>query len=687
MNTAQDHRYSTTYYPAGNRPHLFLVREAAPEYEPEAAPSLGAEQTAAPESSSVSEAVELLPIEAEVFPAIKPDEAGPASEPDTSLDPDDELEELGDRCITAYMQADALQYQAMVLLVEFHRREGWKHTPHPSTARWLAWRLGIHLHTAQERLRTALALEQLPLTSEAMAEGQLSYAKVRTLTRAATPDNEAFLVEHAKAGSAANLDRLISGWKLLDRRDEVTAEVIRHRQRRFSAFVDADGMVVVRGRLDPEVGAVFMRAVEAATDALYRDEWQRAKEREAEARKAEGMDADDGNAKGTKKWEQGKGKGTGCGCGCEGRDEDEEDGDAGLSLTAECRALERSSRAVADAELGEATPAQRRADAVGLLAERSLAAGFGVAVVRHSRAHGVLPAGSGGERPESGSEKEAGTEADSNATSGTSATSLPAGSGGEDTADTGNARNLLPAGSGGEDVQVHAHAQTHSCGCGCGHDHEPAPTPPPPPISGTRAERFMVMLHVDEATLSEHGEPGLSELQDGTRVSAETARRLSCDCCMVEIYRGPDGEVTGAGKRKRTVSPQVRRALEARDRGCRFPGCGARFTEAHHVVHHKDGGEATLENCMLLCRIHHWCVHEGGVKVWMDRNGQAVFFTRKGKAFAGAPPRKLPPPKRPGGKAFEAPEVDAWASAPKYNFDRDIPWEEEARAREALDPA
>ena len=83
-------------------------------------------------------------------------------------DPDDELFTLGERCAEAYMQSDALQYQAMRLLVEFHRREGWRDTGFSSTAEWLAWRIGIQPGAARERLRTALALDDLPLISEAM---------------------------------------------------------------------------------------------------------------------------------------------------------------------------------------------------------------------------------------------------------------------------------------------------------------------------------------------------------------------------------------------------------------------------------------------------------------------------------------------------------------------------------------
>ena len=159
----------------------------------------------------------------------------------------------------------------------------------------------------------------------------------------------------------------------------------------------------------------------------------------------------------------------------------------------------------------------------------------------------------------------------------------------------------------------------------------------PAPISGSRAERYQVMLHVEEATLREFTEPGQSELEDGTRVSAETSKRISCDCGVVAIGHGPDGQVMSAGRRSRTVPPALRRALEARDRGCRFPGCGLRFTEAHHIVHWADGGETSLRNTVLLCRTHHRAVHEGRVQVCMDVGGQVAFFTPKGKVLFDAP--------------------------------------------------
>jgi len=198
------------------------------------------------------------------------------------------------------------------------------------------------------------------------------------------------------------------------------------------------------------------------------------------------------------------------------------------------------------------------------------------------------------------------------------------------------------------------------------------------------------MLHVDVDTLTEEGEPGRSELEDGTRVSAETARRIACDAGHVEVRSGPDGAVLGAGRRTRTIPPALRRALESRDRGCRFPGCGLRFTDAHHIVHWADGGETSLTNLVLLCRRHHRRVHEDGHRVFSDRDGKIVFFTPSGKALfdASPPPELLPDPveRLVRGNRARGITPDWQSGATRWKYDRDVPWPIEAAAMEALDP-
>jgi hypothetical protein len=306
----------------------------------------------------------------------------------------------------------------------------------------------------------------------------------RALTRVATAENEEDLLELARGCRADTIERIVRGWKLGNREDEVDRENERYASRELAVFPDGDGMYVIRGQLTPELGVLLMRAVEAASDALYREK-----------------DAEHVSA------------------GTTSRD-----------------------------------AAQRRADALGLVAERALAVGFGTDI--------------------------------------------------------------------GSDAR--------------------------PPLSGTRAERYQVVLHVDVESLEAEGGLGRSELQDGTRVSAETSRRLTCDASVVPIGHGADGSILGVGRRTRTISPALRRALEARDGGCRFPGCGLRFTDAHHVRHWADGEETSLDNLLLLCSHHHRLVHEQGWKAeWWGRERHAAFVDPRGQVHMDTrhvPPQLLPDP-------------------------------------------
>jgi hypothetical protein len=98
-----------------------------------------------------------------------------------------------------------------------------------------------------------------------------------------------------------------------------------------------------------------------------------------------------------------------------------------------------------------------------------------------------------------------------------------------------------------------------------------------------------------------------------------------------------DGQVTEVGARTRTVPPALRRVLQHRDRGCRFPGCGLRFTQAHHIEHWAEGGPTTLSNLALLCRRHHRSVHEDGFDVERLANGELEFRRPDGRPLPEAP--------------------------------------------------
>ena len=124
----------------------------------------------------------------------------------------------------------------------------------------------------------------------------------------------------------------------------------------------------------------------------------------------------------------------------------------------------------------------------------------------------------------------------------------------------------------------------------------------------------------------------------GIHVSAETARRLACDAATVTMHHAPGGEILDVGRRTRTISPALRRALAARDRQCRFPGCGNVRCDAHHIEHWADGGRTSLDNLVLLCRRHHRAVHEEGYRVTIDAAGDVKFLRPDGHPLPEAPP-------------------------------------------------
>jgi hypothetical protein len=206
---------------------------------------------------------------------------------------------------------------------------------------------------------------------------------------------------------------------------------------------------------------------------------------------------------------------------------------------------------------------------------------------------------------------------------------------------------------------------------------------------GSRADRYQVVLHVEAGTLERTGEPGRSELEDGTRVSAETSRRIACDASVVEVQHGRDGGILDVGRRRRTIPPAIRRALDARDRGCRFPGCGSRFTDAHHVMHWADGGETKLDNLVLVCRFHHRLLHEEGYRLELNPwpGGRPVFYDPR-----GLPVPEGPPCTEAGPEAVEAliranrrrGVAPSWNTAScRWEREEDIPFDVVDRAEEA----
>ena len=382
------------------------------------------------------------------------------------------LDRLGDEIAELSAHLDAATARLLDLIREFDARGGWN-SGFRSCAAWLSWRVGLDLGAARERVRVARALGTLPLLAQALGRGELSYAKVRALTRVATPETEGRLLGVGRAGTAAHVERIVRGWRCVDRRAEAREAAQRHRNRALRVYQDEDGMVVVRGRLEPEVGALLMQALAAARETLY----QRGRDR---------------------------------------------------------------SVAVGHGNVSAETPsmAHRQADALALLAETAL-------------------------------------------------------------------------------------------------HHELDP--------GAPGERYQVVVHVDAPVLADPDQPGQSVLEDGARVPAETSRRLACDASRVVMRHDEQGRVVEIGARTRTIPPALRRALQHRDSGCRFPGCSVRFGQGHHLRHWAHGGPTTLSNLALLCHRHHRAVHEEGFQVAREADGELRFRRPDGRPFPEVPaPAKVP---------------------------------------------
>ena len=379
------------------------------------------------------------------------------------------LDRLGDEIAELAAHLDAATARLLDLIREFDARGGWGHGCR-SCAHWLSWRVGLEPGAAREHVRVARALGSLPQLREALARGDLSYSKVRALTRVATPETEERLVAVGRAGTAEHVELIVRGWRRMDRKAEAQETTRRHRNRALHVYPDGDGMVVIRGRLEPEVGAVVMQALTAAREALSR------------RRRAE-------------------------------------DVPAGTS--------------VVDGSAEAPTMEQQQADALALVAEAALHRGM-----------------------------------------------------------------------------------------------DP----------GAPGERYQVVVHVDAQVLADADAPGQSVLDGGARVPAGTSRRLACDASRVVMRHDADGRITEVGARTRTIPPALRRALQHRDKGCRFPGCGRLLGQGHHIRHWAHGGPTTLSNLTMLCRRHHRAVHEEGFQVERLADDELCFRGPDGRLLSDVPP-------------------------------------------------
>jgi hypothetical protein len=154
------------------------------------------------------------------------------------------------------------------------------------------------------------------------------------------------------------------------------------------------------------------------------------------------------------------------------------------------------------------------------------------------------------------------------------------------------------------------------------------------------ADRADVVVHLAPSTMEgAHA----ATLDDGTPVTAETLRRVACDCGLIAVSEDERGEVLDVGRKTRSIPVALRRAVMLRHPTCAFPGCTHdRFIDIHHCEHWIDGGETKLGNLVPLCTYHHRFLHEGGWRVAMN-DGSPRFIEPSGTTFPTLPRKHRAP--------------------------------------------
>jgi hypothetical protein len=183
-----------------------------------------------------------------------------------------DADRLADEIAEVASHIDAATHRLLSLIRRFDEDGGWAVHGALTCAHWLNWRIGLDLGAARERVRVARALASLPVLDDALRRGAVSYAKVRAMTRVATPDNEARLLELARHATGAQLENICRGFRralanLGERPENLTDEECR----RFVRTRDTDdGMVCIEARLRPEEAATLLRELEAAQQRAWR---------------------------------------------------------------------------------------------------------------------------------------------------------------------------------------------------------------------------------------------------------------------------------------------------------------------------------------------------------------------------------------------------------------------------------
>jgi len=165
----------------------------------------------------------------------------------------------------------AATYRLLVLIREFDEEGCWQLSGICSCAHWLNFKCGIGMNAAREKVRVANALKDLPKISEAFKRGEVSFSKVRAMTRVANEENEDYLMMIANHGTAHHVEKLVSKYRNCKRLQENEHANRQQQARNVIIRYDDDGSLLINGRFPPEQGAMIVKALEMAMDRQFRD--------------------------------------------------------------------------------------------------------------------------------------------------------------------------------------------------------------------------------------------------------------------------------------------------------------------------------------------------------------------------------------------------------------------------------
>ena len=499
-------------------------------------------------------------------------QTSPIANPVTNRNIDDLEEEI--ISLAQHMNQD--EYRFLVMVREFDIRQGWRAYQFNNCAEWLNMKCGISPGTAREKVRVALALLDLPQCSEGFAKGELSYSKVRAMTRAANVFNEATLVDYALKATAHQVEEHCRRLRNADRRQSTPDARRAWQARSLKRTCHPDGMMSIYVELPREQGELVMKALEMAMAAAAGDTADQAYQMYAAA---------DAAGQGDKVNDK-----VGDAAGHTGNTADQANkaGQAHATGKADVKAGDAVSQTGDTADQANKDGQSHAANV-----KDGLAHAVDQAATITGEKDGVAPAAGkaaantkdkAGKR-DTAAQKQAEYQ-QSNAFFARQADALVA-----------VARGYL-SGNGGE--------------------------------KQAKSDNYQVVVHVDAAALQDKG--GKSDLP------VESVRRIACDADLVAVTRDAKGNLLNLGRKHRVVSPQLKRALLARDKCCTYPSCShEQFLEAHHVMHWADGGETSLDNTRLICNRHHRLLHEGGFTIHKNFAGEWYFRTAEGKVLPEAP--------------------------------------------------